>query len=204
MYEAFYSDKTGTSFWNHDCEILQISDARIMTETSNYRITTGEQICTENEVSSLSSSSTEEESLVAESLDHFVQCVMCGLVRDAKKTPKKDQEASGTGTGKQQKWVLIHSGPFSVLQHNRATLNLHPEVTKHPTELQESIPWRNQQPGRPSELPAGSGRFSMTNTHHPLPYYLSLYFSVPPTPTPHFPFSPAVCLPLRSYYVYDS
>lgn len=70
-----------------------------MTETSNYRITTGEQICTENEVSSLSSSSTEEESLVAESLDHFVQCVMCGLVRDAKKkkNPKKTRKRMELG-----------------------------------------------------------------------------------------------------------
>lgn len=100
--------------------------------------------------------------------------------RCKKKKPSKRPGSERIWDRKTGKWVLIHSGPFSALQHNKATQILHPEVTKHPTELQESIPRRKQQPSRPSKLPAVSGRFSMTNTHYPLLYYLSQYFPVPP------------------------
>lgn len=120
---------------------------------------------------------------VPESLGYFVWCVMCGSVRDAKKKKKKKaRKWVDLGQENRKMKVLNHTGPFSALQYNRATLILHPEVTKHPMELQESIPRRKQQLDRPSGLPAASGRFSRTNTHHPLPYYLSLYFSVPPFP----------------------
>lgn len=136
------------------------------------------------------------------SLGHFGWCVMCGSVRDAKKKKKEARKWVNLGQENRKMKVLNHTGPFSALQHNRATLILS-------TQKWQNTPWssKNRSLGessssssstsRPYEPPAASGGFSMTNTHHPLPYYLSLYFSVP-----RFP--PAVCLPLRSYYVYDS